>query len=120
MPRYFVPAAASWRLFPYVHPTAADISIVTIMRGFCAATMGVEALVLSEGPMTFTRGDRKPCTYSGCDGTMRFSKYARRGELEVGVLGDSSNALIRETPGWVCDADARHFEGTSVAAVWHV
>jgi hypothetical protein len=28
--------------------------------------------------MSFARDDRKPCSYSGCDGTMRFSKFDGR------------------------------------------
>jgi hypothetical protein len=72
--------------------------------------------------MSFSRGDRKPCTYSGCDGTMQFSRYARRGQLEVGIVGDSRSNLpaIGETAGWICDTDARHFETTSVDAAWRV
>jgi hypothetical protein len=53
---------------------------------------------------------------------MQFSKYARRGQLDVTATGRSrSNALpIGEMPGWVCDTDARHFEGVTADAVWHV
>ena len=72
--------------------------------------------------MSPARGDRKPCTYSGCEGTMQFSNYARRGQLEVGTLGDSGSNVpsVGETAGWVCDTDARHFGGTSAHAAWRV
>ena len=69
--------------------------------------------------MRFVRGDRKPCSYSGCDGTMRFSHYSRGGQLEVGDA--RSNVLpIGETPGWVCDTNASHFEAAAAGAVWRV
>jgi hypothetical protein len=53
---------------------------------------------------------------------MYFSTHARRGQLEVGTLGDSGSNVpsIGATPGWVCDTDARHFEGISVDAAWRV
>jgi hypothetical protein len=72
--------------------------------------------------MSFARGDRKPCAYSGCEGTMYFSTHARRGQLEVGTLGESGSNVpsVGATPGWVCDTDARHFEGISVDAAWRV
>jgi hypothetical protein len=72
--------------------------------------------------MPFVRGDRKPCSYSGCDGTMQFSHYSRGGQLEVARLGEArSNVLpIGETPGWVCDTDARHFEAAAAGTVWRV
>jgi hypothetical protein len=72
--------------------------------------------------MSFARGDRKPCSYSGCDGTMRFSKFARRAGLDVYDGDDSRSGFAPngEKPGWVCDTDARHFEGTAVDTVWHV
>ena len=72
--------------------------------------------------MSFARNDRKPCTYSGCDGTMQFSKYARRVGLQVSALGDPGSSLspVAEAPGWVCDTDKRHFEETSVDAAWRV
>jgi len=72
--------------------------------------------------MSFARGDRKPCTFSGCDGTMQFSHYARRGQLEVGIVGEprSHPVPIGGTPGWVCDADPGHFEATSADAAWRV
>ena len=72
--------------------------------------------------MSFARGDRKPCTYSGCDGTMQFSKYARRGQLQVGAVDEPrSNILpIGELPGWGCDADARHFDAAQVDPAWRV
>jgi hypothetical protein len=72
--------------------------------------------------MSFVRGDRKPCSYYGCDGTMQFSHYSRRGQLQVGRLGDSrSNVLpIGGTPGWVCDRDVSHFEATTADAGWRV
>jgi hypothetical protein len=69
--------------------------------------------------MPFARGERKPCTYSGCDGTMRFSQYSRRRRLEVD--GSTSNVLpIGKTPGWVCDTDATHVEAVSIDAGWRV
>jgi hypothetical protein len=71
--------------------------------------------------MSFARGDSKPCSYSGCDGTMRFSKFARRAGLDV-YDGDDSRAGFAangEKPGWVCDTDVRHFEGTALDTVWH-
>ncbi len=72
--------------------------------------------------MSFERRNRKPCIYSGCDGTMRFSKYARQGQLEVSAEADPGpNVLpIRDVPGWVCDTDARHFEAAAADVVWHV
>jgi hypothetical protein len=72
--------------------------------------------------MSFARGDRKPCTYSGCDGTMQFSKHAQRGQLEVGIVGElqSNVPSIGETAGWICDTDARHFEATAVGGAWRV
>jgi hypothetical protein len=71
--------------------------------------------------MSFAKGDRKPCSYSGCDGTMRFSRFARRGGLDVNAVEDSTSDFPQngETPGWVCNTNARHFEGTAVEAVWH-
>ena len=50
---------------------------------------------------------------------MRFSKYARRGQLEVGGDWRSDGPPTGEAPGWVCDTDPRHFEGTAVEAVWY-
>ena len=43
--------------------------------------------------MTVTRGDRKPCIYSGCSGTMQFARQATG----------------REAQGWVCSTTANHF-----------
>jgi len=72
--------------------------------------------------MSFVQHERKPCTYSGCHGTMRFSNYARRVGLEVRVVGDTGSSVpsVAEAPGWVCDTDQRHFERTSVDAAWRV
>ena len=72
--------------------------------------------------MSIARNDRKPCSYSGCDGTMQFSRYARRVGLEVRLVGDTGSSLppVAEAAGWVCDTDQRHFEGTSVDAAWRV
>jgi hypothetical protein len=52
---------------------------------------------------------------------MRFSKFARRAGLDV-YDGDDSRAGFAangEKPGWVCDTDVRHFEGTALDTVWH-
>jgi hypothetical protein len=53
---------------------------------------------------------------------MRFSKSARRAGLEVYDGDDPRSSFVSngETPGWVCDTDARHVEGTAVDTVWHV
>jgi len=53
---------------------------------------------------------------------MRFSKFARRAGFDVYDGDDSRSgfAANAETPGWVCDTDARHFERTAVETVWHV
>jgi hypothetical protein len=79
-------------------------------------------LVERTATMTFARGDRKPCSYSGCDGTMQFSNYVQRTGLHARAVGDSRSDFppTGETPGWVCDTDATHFEGTAVYATWHV
>jgi hypothetical protein len=68
--------------------------------------------------MTFARGDQKPCSQSGCDGTMRFSKFVPRPDLEAAAGGHSpwDPASSGETPGWVCNMDTEHFEGTAVDA----
>jgi hypothetical protein len=72
--------------------------------------------------MTFARGDRKPCSYSGCNGTMQFSKYVQRTGLRATAVRDLRSDVVAtgETPGWVCDIDATHFEGTAVYATWQV
>jgi hypothetical protein len=57
------------------------------------------------------RGDRKPCTYTACGGTMQFSRYAYRPtSLEASTKSSTSTARARlEEPGWVCDVDRMHF-----------
>jgi hypothetical protein len=72
--------------------------------------------------MSFARSDRKPCTYSGCDGTMRFIKSSRGDGLEVCAVGDPRSGVPQagEIRVWVCDTDSRHFEETSVEFAWRV
>jgi hypothetical protein len=70
--------------------------------------------------MTFARGDRKPCSHAGCNGRMQFSKYVQRAGLGATAVGDSRSDVVTtdETPGWVCDTDDTHFEGTAIYATW--
>jgi hypothetical protein len=62
--------------------------------------------------MSAARGDRKPCTYTDCGGTMQFSRYAcRPTSLEASTKSSTPTARARpEEPGWVCDLDRMHFQ----------
>ena len=72
--------------------------------------------------MTFATGDRKPCSYSGCNGTMQFSKYVQRAGSHARSATDwkSDSLQTDETPGWVCNTDEAHFEGTAVYTRWRM
>jgi hypothetical protein len=53
---------------------------------------------------------------------MQFSKYVQRTGLRPTAVSDSRSDLVTtdETPGWVCDTDETHFEGTALYGTWHV
>lgn len=59
-------------------------------------------------------GDKKPCTFAGCSGTMTFSFNQRVPGFNAGI-GGQDNAYLPESlrePGWLCDAEngENHFE----------
>jgi hypothetical protein len=53
---------------------------------------------------------------------MQFSKYVQRTALRATTVTDSRSDAVPtdETPGWVCDTDDAHFEGTAIYATSHV
>ena len=55
------------------------------------------------------RGDSRPCTSSGCTGTMQFMREsdndARRPERVVPATGSA----VEDKLGWMCSTDAGHF-----------
>ena len=54
--------------------------------------------------MAAARGDRKPCTYEKCSGTMRFGREP---------APESQTQTARGRTGWVCSTHAEHFQGSS-------
>jgi hypothetical protein len=52
--------------------------------------------------MSAARGDRKPCTHSGCSGTMQFGREPRPRTAAM-ITADGA-------PGWVCSTHASHFQ----------
>jgi hypothetical protein len=52
--------------------------------------------------MSAARGDRKPCTRSGCSGTMQFSRQPLPKTPEM-MTADGER-------GWVCSEHAEHFQ----------
>lgn len=58
------------------------------------------------------RGDSRPCTLSGCPGTMQFGREsdndARRAPGTVPLASAASAAHDRM--GWICSTDVNHFQ----------
>lgn len=51
--------------------------------------------------MASERGDQKPCTHSGCRGTMQFGREP--------LPQSASGARVTGERGWVCGENAGHF-----------
>lgn len=54
------------------------------------------------------RGDRRPCTCTGCTGTMQFGRESdnAREHSDVSV---PRGVTPQDPTGWVCSADPMHF-----------
>lgn len=59
--------------------------------------------------MAAARGDRRPCTRTGCSGTMQFGR-------EPLPPGPTTRAVEGER-GWNCSADSGHFQRASEPVV---
>lgn len=57
--------------------------------------------------MSAARGDRKPCTHTGCPGTMQFGR-----ELLAASAGSTAHGAL----GWVCGENPDHFKRASELA----
>lgn len=55
--------------------------------------------------MTSARGDRKPCTYTACSGTMQFGREP--------LPQTSSARNVGGERGWVCSETPGHFQRAS-------
>jgi hypothetical protein len=58
--------------------------------------------------MTSARGDRKPCTYTACSGTMQFGREA--------LPQTSSATNVDGEHGWICNENPGHFQRASECA----
>jgi hypothetical protein len=59
-----------------------------------------------------TEGDTKPCTRTGCDGTMTYSANAKAPGSQIGAGLDDGKIVWESRPqsGWLCDRDPDHFD----------
>ena len=55
--------------------------------------------------MSAARGDRKPCTYSGCSGTMQYGREPLP-KTPAMMTADGEQ-------GWVCSEHVEHFQRSS-------
>lgn len=57
------------------------------------------------------RGDQRPCTCSGCTGTMH---YGRESDNDATPLRTAPSSLIaHDAKGWICSKDPDHFRHTA-------
>lgn len=59
--------------------------------------------------MPAERGDQRPCTSSGCAGTMQYGRESDNDARQTPVAGRPVFAASSETKGWICSKETSHF-----------
>jgi hypothetical protein len=55
------------------------------------------------------RGDTRPCTSSGCVGTMQFGRESLNEARRAQGAAPSAFAAAHDTMGWICSKEPEHF-----------
>ena len=55
------------------------------------------------------RGDLRPCTDTGCPGTMQFGRESENDAQRDKASRPAVNAAAHDPMGWICTKDPDHF-----------
>jgi hypothetical protein len=73
------------------------------------ATIGSRGSGGEHAKMPPARGDQRPCTATGCTGTMRFGRESGNDAGRIAGAPPPAAGAAHDTKGWICSKDAKHF-----------